>query len=449
MWRTGQGQCVRSELDLIDSNGGGFAGFFSGLHSCALAPAEIPDLVDLIRSHTAEEFASEYFLKRAFLSRGEGVSRLPFFDLGRVRALLQGLNGNPHFRIDANFRSNPDDALFAIEPSQIGHLLDAGATVCLTAIHLIDPALLRMVGRLKAQLSFTGRVGANCYLSGPGAGLSQHFDAKAALVIQIQGSKRWRYEDYSSLPFPLRSGRFERAGELRLENKSLSEESWETIRNAARGPLHEVLLQPGDVLCLAPGALHEAEAGNDSSLALTIGFQPSNTWDIFSALIAKEFRKSERWRAGIPAQGTTPPRTPPEVVLSHFEKSLQELRAFVGSLSACDHRLLEAWYSSISAEPLVRNALPANWFAGASSVQLLESQTASLHCYQVEQEERISLHHFGLKLTFTESARSILVALVEGKAISLNNETSAIDLKVLKLLADKQLIGPAGNAKMN
>ena len=132
-------------------------------------------------------------------------------------------------------------------------------------------------------------------------------------------------------------------------------------------------------------------------------------------------------------------------MLTYFEETLKELQTFVGTLSPSDHRLTEAWYSSISAEPIVETVLPSDWFARALSVQLLDSRTASLHCYHAEGEGRISLHHFGLRLTFSESARTVLVALVEGQSIALNGAASAIDLSILKLLADKRLIGPASS----
>lgn len=436
-------------LSLIDREAGGFARYLSDRRRPELASVDLPDFADLIKPHTVAEFADNFFLKLAMHAPGEGISRLPFFNLDRVRTLLhsqRGQDGNSSFRIDANFRNNPDDALFAVEEGQVGHLLDAGATVCLTAVHLVDPALSRLVARFKAQLSFVGRIGVNCYISGPGAGFRLHFDSKAAFVVQLQGSKRWRFERRSGFPFPRRSGRVDQSGEVRLEGGHMSEELWEKTRTLARETLSEVVLKPGDVLCLPPGALHEAEAGDDSSLALTIGFQPVSPWEIFNALLAKEFRESQAWRAGIPVLPNRPPQAAPNAVLSYLEERTKDLQDFVASITPNDQRLADAWYSSISTEPIARPVVPTDWLSSATFVMLLESGTASLHFYRSGDEARISLYHFGLKLTFSAKARSILVDLVDGKSIAPNAKTtSTADLCVLKVLAERQLLCPSSN----
>jgi ribosomal protein L16 Arg81 hydroxylase len=71
-------------------------------------------------------------------------------------------------------------------------LLNAGATVCITNIHMADPFLARWAQAIRAQLNFTGTVGVNCYVSPDASGLPMHYDKRVATTIQIAGKKRWK-----------------------------------------------------------------------------------------------------------------------------------------------------------------------------------------------------------------------------------------------------------------
>ena len=137
------------------------------------------------------------------------------------------------------------------------HELRAGALQALLAqgvsivINFIDD-LVPQIGHLADALerTFAHRVGINAYLSfGTGSALKPHADDHDVLVLQVHGRKRWR--TYGS-PY-----------ELPVERRK----SPDLPREAA---VWEDTLEPGDVLYLPRGEVHEAASEGQHSLHLTI-----------------------------------------------------------------------------------------------------------------------------------------------------------------------------------
>src|SRR5208337_2351486 len=91
---------------------------------------------------------------------------------------------------------------FPIPPELAGPLYESGATICLTEIDSRVPRLAYFAAAIKRQLGHPGLVAFNAYLSGPGAGLNWHFDARIASTLQIEGTKRWRFSKRVALEWP-------------------------------------------------------------------------------------------------------------------------------------------------------------------------------------------------------------------------------------------------------
>ena len=117
-----------------------------------------------------------------------------------------------------------------------------------------------------------------CYLSPRGYGFNAHFDAHIVTQLQIEGRKRWRYSVRPGVVDPLDNGFADEGGEVRVIGRSPSElRSWERA-SVADATFEEVVLEPGDLLCLPPGTWHEAKAV-ERSLALNVAFSAFSPWN--------------------------------------------------------------------------------------------------------------------------------------------------------------------------
>jgi hypothetical protein len=130
----------------------------------------------------------------------------------------------------------------------------AGATLILDGLHHRWPPLARLCRALEA--TFAHPFQANVYLTPAEArGFGPHFDAHDVFVLQLHGSKRWRVYE-RPLPWPRKTG---------------------TEPLGDRAVAEEVVLRAGDSLYLPRGWFHDADAGREASLHVTLGLL-ATTW---------------------------------------------------------------------------------------------------------------------------------------------------------------------------
>eukprot|EP00884_Botryococcus_braunii_P007556 jgi/Botrbrau1/16801/Bobra.150_2s0029.2 len=109
-------------------------------------------------------------------------------------------------------------------------------------------------------------IGCNAYLTPPASqGFAPHWDDIDAFIVQLAGQKRWR------LYAPC------------TEAEVLPMHSSEDLSPGELGELmYEVVLQPGDVLYMPRGTVHQAEALSDHhSLHITLSVNQRNSWSDF------------------------------------------------------------------------------------------------------------------------------------------------------------------------
>ena len=161
----------------------------------------------------------------------------------------------------------------------IARLFQQGATIILPQLHRRVRSLAAYCRSLEAILS--AHVQTNIYLTPASAqGFETHYDNHDVFVLQVEGTKRWRLYD-SPAGVPFRGERF-------------------TPGQYAPGePSEDFVLQPGDVLYVPRGMMHDAisEPGGPS-LHITTGILVK-TWADFlleavseAALKAPELRRS-------------------------------------------------------------------------------------------------------------------------------------------------------------
>jgi ribosomal protein L16 Arg81 hydroxylase len=121
------------------------------------------------------------------------------------------------------------------------------------------------------------RVDVHGFLTPPSAqGLSAHYDAASAFLIQLRGAKRWR----------LYAMRVEAPG---------PDQTFDATEPITGNPIDEIQLSPGDVLYLPRGLPHEGLTLDTYSLHLTVVPFPQSWIEILSSVLL-ECQKEEDFR---------------------------------------------------------------------------------------------------------------------------------------------------------
>jgi ribosomal protein L16 Arg81 hydroxylase len=144
-----------------------------------------------------------------------------------------------------------------IDPVRVNQLFADGATVILSGLHERLPELARFCRALEAVMSC--RVQTNIYMTqAQSQGFRAHYDDHDVIVMQIAGTKEWRFYDT-----PV---------ELPLTTQAFNPEQVQVGAETAR-----FQLQPGDMLYVPRGLAHDAVATGEPSLHITTGLMV-RTW---------------------------------------------------------------------------------------------------------------------------------------------------------------------------
>lgn len=296
------------------------------------------ELLELVSPISCDEFVDSYFSRISLNVKGHPQKFDHIFNWERLRqALLRGksLSGTS-YNIKAAFtrgeEAGSSQSMIDADHGQVAELLNAGATICVTDIHLADPFLAQWAQAIRAQLNFTGLVGINCYISSDGSGLPTHYDKRVATTIQIAGKKRWRFSTESAKAWPLENAVYQQ-GRVDPVNADVG-------KSPADMEFCEVELSPGDMLCLPAGAWHSAR-GVGFSLALNLYFSPQNFLLQLAPLVQHLAVSNQNWRGGPPATLGKTQGKMPEAVSTYMDERLDEIRQLVA----------EFWLESLTHEP--------------------------------------------------------------------------------------------------
>jgi hypothetical protein len=136
-----------------------------------------------------------------------------------------------------------------------------GFTVLINKLDLRVQAVANVCSSLESWLGI--HTNANLYFTPPySQGFESHWDWMEAVIMQVSGSKKWK------LTRP-------------LVPLSRPDQKWKPkSTHLAERESVEVLLQPGDVLWLPRGVIHEAQTQDSASMHITIGILvKDNTWE--------------------------------------------------------------------------------------------------------------------------------------------------------------------------
>ncbi|MBB2909819.1 ribosomal protein L16 Arg81 hydroxylase/catechol 2,3-dioxygenase-like lactoylglutathione lyase family enzyme [Streptosporangium becharense] len=213
----------------------------------------------------------------------------------------------------------------AVEAPDVAAHLRRGASICVEPIERAAPRVAELAARLKSELGHHGDTGVKCYLSPHGYGFNTHFDAHVVTTLQLDGHKRWRVSRTPGVPFPLGNAFADAEGNVRYIGRAPSSvRPWERPE-IVEEEFAEILLGPGDVLCLPAGTWHSAKAVGHS-LAVNISFAPADVLRLLTDAAGSRLREREAWRSGIPASGGDPGEAA-RFLLDRREELIAELRA--------------------------------------------------------------------------------------------------------------------------
>lgn len=323
---------------------------YSGSVEESRAPVAVSgrELQELISPISCEEFVNSYFSRVSLNVQGAPHKFSHIFGWDKLRqALARGQKiQDRRYNITASFTSGEESGssrrMIEAYPNQVGELLQAGATICITNIHMADPHLARWAQAIRSQLNFTGTVGVNCYISPDGSGLPTHYDKRVATTLQIAGKKQWRFSTEPAKAWPNQNAVYKQGQIESIEvdpGKSPSDMEF-----------REVELNPGDLLCLPAGAWHSARAVGDS-LAINLYFAPRNFLDQLILLLQNFAVSNGDWRGGPPATVEKIQGDMPETVSAYIRERLDEFHKMVLEVIDGPDALTESWLNSLTNNP--------------------------------------------------------------------------------------------------
>lgn len=306
------------------------------------------ELQELISPISCEEFVSSYFSRVSLNVPGTPHKFDRLFSWEKLKqALARGQNiQDRRYNITASFtrgeKSGSSRRMIEAYPNQVVELLHAGATICITNIHMADTHLARWAQAIRAQLNFTGTVGVNCYISPDGSGLPTHYDKRVATTLQIAGKKQWRFTTEPAKAWPNHNAVYKQGHvePIDVDPGKLPSEM----------EFREVELNSGDLLCLPAGAWHSARAVGDS-LALNLYFAPRNFLDQLILLLQSFAASNEDWRGGPPATVEKIQGSMPEMVSAYMRERLDEFHKMALEVIEGPDALTEPWLSSLTHNP--------------------------------------------------------------------------------------------------
>lgn len=306
------------------------------------------ELEELIKPVLCEDFASDFFSRVPLSVPGTPFKFNHTFSWEALsESLLAGKEiQNPEYMIRAVFTrgeaTGSSRRMIAAYYDQLAELLQSGATICITNIHLADQYLREWAEAIRSQMRFTGNVGVNCYISPDGSGFPIHFDARVATTLQIAGSKRWTFSTESAKYWPAHNALY-RNGRVEAMGKDLD--------NPGKLPpdmnFKEVTLNPGDLLSLPAGTWHSAQAVGHS-LALNLYFEPRNFLDDLIPVLRDFTTSDSNWISGPPVTVETFGESAPETVSAYIRKRLDEFSKITRKLAEDPDLLTESWIKAFT-----------------------------------------------------------------------------------------------------
>jgi len=363
------------------------------------------ELGRLLAPITPRDFLTRYWGRRAVYIPGAADKFAELgFDLPTLTKAVDRRTPEGHLEVrffgrDGQLTAGPT------HPEQ--YRPDEGLT--LQAFRICDrlERLAQFCAGIKIGLSLPGTVTMTGYAVPPGLGFRTHFDCQPNFVLQVEGTKRWRFSARPQVAWPpLNVAYAGRATELTERYPFLK-----VAYPPDERQFEEQRLSPGDVLFLPAGTWHQTES-SDLSLSLTMTCIPTTTADIVEDTLRASLSRLESWRSNVPPVLTRDlrPGQLPAPVKRFFDARLAELKRQVRSMRAED--LYASWLRRTATfeSPLGRS-LDATAPSLTPRDVLAVTREVPLRFVTNEGTGTISLYHLDQRVDLAEAARPLVEAL--------------------------------------
>lgn len=336
-------------------------------------------LAHLIEPLDATAFLAEYWQRRPLHLTGRQGHYEELFDLDALVAAVRrqdevGLS----IRVSSDHEGDAGGAAAhtPIAAAQLADAYDRGASICVDPIDRADARVAAYAAALKRDIGHPGAVSVKCYLSPQSFGFNRHCDAHVVAQLQIEGRKRWRYSLEPGIREPLENAFLDDRGEVRVMGRLPSElRDWErpTLDESA---FEEVVLEPGDLLCLPAGTWHEAKA-LERSLALNVAFSALSAWDLIAAAVRPALLDDVDWRRSVPAARDAGGGVPGPVS-GFLADRLRELVDVLSNFDPAGEELAGVWRAALAGEAVTPTAADATPRLGSPPARRGAGETAAV-----------------------------------------------------------------------
>ena len=240
----------------------------------------------------------------------------------------------------ANYVQNPDSTFNLLNKDSVIKLFNEGATLVIQAAQLQMGNTGKLIQELETELDMD--INANIYITPSNAkGFFPHFDTHEVLVLQISGTKYWNIYD-----IPV-------AGPMKGESLTVEQQK----KYMENPPAHEISMQPGDVLYVPRGVVHDAYCKDELSVHITLGISPTLRIDLVKRLL-KSLESNHYLREPFES-GLHRTAEDPQKIMSILEKAFKTVLQRHGSTSMVDskYKQSENWFAMVYA---IDNALSIN-----------------------------------------------------------------------------------------
>jgi ribosomal protein L16 Arg81 hydroxylase len=302
-----------------------------------------------------------------------------------------------------------------------------GATLVLQALHRTWPPLLTFGSELAAELGHPVQI--NAYVTPPqNRGFAPHYDVHDVFVLQVAGRKRWRVHEP-------------------VLTDPLGDQPWEQRRaavtaRAAKAPIIDELLEPGDALYLPRGYLHSAVAQGELSIHLTVGVHPVTRYQLVQHLLAAAADEPEL-RASLPMGLDL---GDPAVLEPHLRDTLGALGRYLDGAGPED-------IADLVTGDLVRQTRPAPFgpLAQLAAVDALDAGTVlrlrpELRCTVARDDDSVKLRMLGKVVRLPATADAAVKTILSGESFTpaeLPGLDAVEQVRVARLLLRESVVVPA------
>jgi bifunctional lysine-specific demethylase and histidyl-hydroxylase NO66 len=278
----------------------------------AAKPAAAITFEDIIAPVDRERFFADYWEQRPLVTRGRPASFFaPLFSAADVDHVICNQRPKPS-RIEVVTSQGfvRDNYLNPDGTANINLVYERyleGSTIILSGLDETWEPLAIFCRKLEGALSHPAGIG--IYLTPPGTqGVKPHYDTQEIFVLQVEGRKHWKvYKPLHELP-PV-------------------EGSYRLVDERKLPPLVcETSLEPGDMLYMPRGFIHEAISGDGPSLHITLEIQVRSWLDFLTDALEAMADRDVALRRSLP------------VGFLHREEAMSALRTRFGELIDTFHR---------------------------------------------------------------------------------------------------------------